>query len=171
MKVIEKSVNDLIPYENNPRENDGAVDAVSKSIEQFGFKVPIVIDSDNVIVAGHTRLKAAKKLGLKTVPVVVADDLSPEQVKAFRLADNKVHDISIWDNKKLLEELEDLEGSDLFTGFELGGLFDDTLDENDSSVIENNEAGVVYEVVFKSMKREVIERMIDTWSEVSGNEV
>lgn len=99
---------DLKPYEKNPRKNDSAVDAVANSIEQFGFKVPIVIDSDNIIVCGHTRYKAAQKLGLESVPCVVADDLSPEQIKAFRLADNKVAELSSWDFRGLEFELGEL---------------------------------------------------------------
>ena len=82
-------ISKLKEYENNPRHNENAVEAVAESIKQFGFKVPIIIDKDNIIVAGHTRKKAAIKLGLKTVPCIIADDLTPEQVKAFRLADNK----------------------------------------------------------------------------------
>lgn len=95
----------LKPYENNPRFNDKAVDAVAKSIENFGFKVPIVVDKHNVIVTGHTRLKAAQKLGLAQVPVIVADDLTPEKIKAFRLADNKVAELAEWDFQKLEQEL------------------------------------------------------------------
>ena len=86
MKVIEVDVNKLIPYTNNPRKNDRAVDPVANSIREFGFKVPIVIDKENNVVCGHTRLKAAKKLGMKAVPCIIADDLSEEQVRAFRLA-------------------------------------------------------------------------------------
>ena len=86
-KVTYMDTDSLIPYANNPRLNDNAVDAVAASIKEFGFKVPIVVDGENVIINGHTRLKAAHKLGLKQVPVIVADDLTPEQVKAFRLAD------------------------------------------------------------------------------------
>ena len=87
MQIIEMPTGDLIPYENNPRNNAPAVKAVAESIQAFGFKVPIVIDKDNVIVCGHTRLMAALRLGLDTVPCVRADDLTDEQVKAFRLAD------------------------------------------------------------------------------------
>ena len=90
MQIVEKKIEEIKPYEKNPRKNDGAVDAVANSIEQFGFRVPVVIDKDNVIVCGHTRYKAAKKLGLDTVPCVIADDLTEEQIKAYRLADNKV---------------------------------------------------------------------------------
>lgn len=105
MNVKEISIADLKPYENNPRKNDSAVDAVAKSIEQFGFKVPIVIDSENVIVCGHTRLKAAQMLGLEKIPCVIADDLTPEQAKAFRLVDNKTAEFATWDFEKLDEEL------------------------------------------------------------------
>ncbi len=90
MKIEYKKIDDLKPYENNPRFNDDAVEYVANSIKEFGFKVPIVIDKDNVIVAGHTRYKASMELGLEEVPCIVADDLTDEQVKAFRLADNKV---------------------------------------------------------------------------------
>lgn len=108
MNIIEKNISELKEYENNPRHNDGAVDAVAESIKQFGFKVPIIIDSDGIIIAGHTRLKAAKSLGLKTVPCIIADDLTPEQVKAFRLADNKVGELAEWDFDALEAELFEL---------------------------------------------------------------
>lgn len=101
-------INLLIPYENNPRNNDKAVEAVANSIKEFGFKVPIIIDKNNVIVAGHTRLKAAKKLGLTDVPVIIADDLNDDQIKAFRLADNKVSEIATWNDDLLLEELKSI---------------------------------------------------------------
>ena len=90
MKIIEMQLKDLRPYERNPRRNDSSVDAVAESIKEFGFNVPIVIDKDNIIVCGHTRFKAAKKLKLKSVPCVIKDDLTEEQIKAYRLADNKV---------------------------------------------------------------------------------
>lgn len=105
-KVTYMDTDSLIPYANNPRLNDNAVDAVAASIKEFGFKVPIVVDGENVIINGHTRLKAAHKLGLKQVPVIVADDLTPEQVKAFRLADNKTGELAEWDMDKLDIELE-----------------------------------------------------------------
>lgn len=113
MNIIEKKLKELKEYENNPRHNEGAVDAVAASIKEFGFKVPIVIDADGVIIAGHTRKKAAEKLGLKTVPCIVADDLSPEQIKAFRLADNKTGELAGWDFEKLEEELADLAAMDM----------------------------------------------------------
>lgn len=108
MDIINKSINDVKPYEKNPRKNDSAVKYVAESIKQFGFKVPIVIDKDGIIVAGHTRFKAAKKLHLKEVPCVVADDLSEEQVKAFRLADNKVAEKAVWDFDLVDEEINDI---------------------------------------------------------------
>ena len=104
MNIIEVEVSKLINYENNPRLNEGAVDAVAESIKQFGFKVPIVVDKDYVIVAGHTRRKAAEKLGLEKVPCIIADDLTPEQIKAFRLVDNKTSEFAEWDFEKLEEE-------------------------------------------------------------------
>ena len=110
MTVKEFKIEDLKPYENNPRYNDTAVEYVANSINEFGFKVPIVVDKNNVIVAGHTRLKAAEKLGLKTVPCIVADDLTPEQVQAFRLADNKTAEIAEWDFDLLARELDELNG-------------------------------------------------------------
>ena len=116
MKIIMKDVADLIPYINNPRKNDDAVDMVASSINNFGFKVPIVIDGNNEIVSGHTRLKAAKKLGLEKVPCIVADDLSEQQIKAFRIADNKVSELAVWDNDLLKIELDGLQ--DVFTGFD-----------------------------------------------------
>lgn len=108
-RIVQMDIEKLKPYENNPRFNEKAVDAVAKSIENFGFKVPIVIDKFNVIVAGHTRLKAAQKLNLAQVPVIVADDLTEEQIKAFRLADNKVSELAEWDFAKLEEELKNID--------------------------------------------------------------
>ena len=108
MKIVNKKIEDIKPYKNNPRINDHAVEAVANSIKEFGFKVPIVIDKNNEIIAGHTRLLASKNLKLKQVPCVIADDLTPEQAKAFRLADNKVAEAALWDEELLAIELEDL---------------------------------------------------------------
>lgn len=102
-------IGDVVPYEKNPRLNDQAVDAVANSIREFGFKVPIVVDSKGVVVSGHTRLKAAKTLGLAEVPVIVADDLDDTKIKAFRLADNKVAELADWDESLLIKELEELD--------------------------------------------------------------
>lgn len=120
MKITMVAVGELNPYANNPRNNDGAVDAVAESIREFGFKVPIIIDKNKEIVAGHTRLKAAKKLGLKEVPVIIAADLTPAQIKAFRLADNKVAELADWDMEALAEELGGLSDIDMEAfGFDL----------------------------------------------------
>lgn len=122
IKIEEWPVERLRPYENNPRKNDDAVGAVAASIREFGFKVPIIVDKNGVIVAGHTRLKAAKMLGLAAVPVVVADDLTPEQVRAFRLADNKTSELAGWDFQKMREELLEIQDIDMM---EFGFMIDD----------------------------------------------
>lgn len=108
MKVENKPIDSIKPYENNPRDNDDAINAVANSLHEFGWQQPIVVDKDNVIIAGHTRYKAAQSLGLKEVPVVVASNLSDQQVKAYRLADNKTAELADWDTKKLDEELQDI---------------------------------------------------------------
>ena len=125
-KVTYMDVDSLIPYANNPRLSDNAVDAVAASIKEFGFKVPTVVDGENVIINGHTRLKAAHKLGLKQVPVIVADDLTPEQVKAFRLADNKTSELATWDFDKLEIEIDGIE--DIYMG-EFGFICEDAIDD------------------------------------------
>ena len=104
------------PYDKNPRLNDDAVEVVAKSIREFGFRQPIVVDEDGVVIIGHTRLKAAKSLGLSEVPVHVARGLSPEQVKALRIADNKTAEIAEWNLELLPIELAELQGMD----FDLG---------------------------------------------------
>lgn len=131
MNIVQKKINEIKPYEKNPRKNDEAVEYVANSIKEFGFKVPIVIDKDGVIIAGHTRYKASKKLGLKEVPCIVADDLTEEQVKAFRLADNKVGEVAEWDMTLLGEELlgiEDLDMSEF--GFEMFEEIEEPEDED-----------------------------------------
>lgn len=133
--IVYKKVDELIPYENNPRKNDDAVDKVALSILAFGFRVPLVIDKNNVVVTGHTRLKSAKKLGMTEVPCLVADDLTEEQIKAFRLADNKVSEFSEWDEDKLMKELESLGDIDMsLYGFEFP---DDDEDGEDDTYSDN----------------------------------
>lgn len=112
MKVQNVSIDSIKPYERNPRKNESAIEKVANSIKEFGFKQPIVVDANGVIVAGHTRWKAAKKLGMTEVPVVYANDLTPEQVKAYRLADNKTAEFAEWDAEMLGQELEDLYNAD-----------------------------------------------------------
>ena len=133
MKIINKKINELIPYENNPRYNDEAVEYVAKSIKEFGFKVPIIVDKNNVIVAGHTRYKASLELGLDEVPTIVADDLTDEQVKAFRLADNKVSEKASWNFELLDEELEDLNIDMSEFGFDNIDLEEHEIERNDLS--------------------------------------
>lgn len=108
MNIITKKLKELRPYKNNPRRNDAAVQFVMKSIQEFGYLVPIVIDKNDEIVAGHTRYKALKKLGIQQVPCVVADELTEEQIKAFRIADNSVSGIAEWDITKLAVEMSDI---------------------------------------------------------------
>lgn len=120
MKITTKKIAELKEYEENPRIIEGSIEAVANSIKAFGFSVPIVIDKDGVIIAGHTRFAAAKRLGMKEVPCYVAEDLDEEKARLFRIVDNKVSELSIWDNSKLSEELLDLSGEidmELF-GFE-----------------------------------------------------
>lgn len=116
MNILEIEIDKIKPYEKNPRKNDAAVNGVAESIKQFGFQQPIVIDKNDVIVVGHTRYRAAKKLGLKTVPCVRADGLTKAQVKAYRIADNKLNELSTWDFDVLGEELESFDFD--FTPFE-----------------------------------------------------
>jgi ParB-like chromosome segregation protein Spo0J len=108
MKITKMELEKLKPYEKNPRINAEAVPQVAKSIQEFGFQQPIVVDKDYTIIVGHTRYLAAKSLELKFVPVVVASDLSPEKVKAYRLMDNRTHERSKWDNNLLIFEINDL---------------------------------------------------------------
>lgn len=118
MNIKELSISQLHEYDNNPRNNDGAVDAVAASIREFGFKVPVIVDGDNVIVAGHTRVKAARKLGMSAIPCIIADDLTPEQIKAFRLADNKVGELAGWEIEKLGKELSEIDMDMSVFGFD-----------------------------------------------------
>ena len=145
VQIKEINIGDLIPYEKNPRKNEGAIEYVKNSIEQFGFRVPIVIDKNNVIVCGHTRYVAAKQLGLKKVPCVIADDLTDEQIAAYRLADNKVAEFSDWDMPLLNEELDKLLDFDM-SAF---GFFDDEDEEE-----EEREEEIIPEVEFTEVLEE-----------------
>lgn len=135
MEVETIEIDKLKPYENNPRNNDAAVKYVANSIKNFGFKVPIVIDKNCLIIAGHTRYKAAVVLGLSSVPCIIADDLSKEQVKAFRLADNKVSEIAEWDLELLNDELKILNELD----FDMEQFnFDTSIDFDNIEASENS---------------------------------
>lgn len=167
MQIVNMSIDDIKPYIKNPRYNKNAIGEVAKSIKSYGFNVPIVVDKDHVIITGHTRYEASKQLGLKTVPVYVATHLSPKQVRAYRIADNKTADFSIWDNKLLLEELTDL--GDIFTGFTFDEMEDlKLLDEKDNSIIQDNEFGNIYEVVFKSEDEAKIDKIQKIWEEMDN---
>jgi len=133
MQIINKPIGELKPYENNPRINDKAVDAVAASIKEFGFKQPCVIDTENVLICGHTRLKAAQKLGLSEIPCILADDLTDDQIKAFRLADNKTAELAEWDFSLLDVELADidLDMSEFGFDFEIEGIGSDEIIEDD----------------------------------------
>ena len=138
LQIQEVDIGLVKPYDNNPRQNDNAVEKVAKSIKEYGFRNPIIVDGDNVIIAGHTRLRAAKSLGLTKVPVVVVTDLSPEKVKAFRLDDNKTAEFAEWDLAKLGEEFSALQEG----GFDLGELAfsQKEIDEAFKSIKDDEEA-------------------------------
>ena len=127
MEIEWIAVDEVIPYENNPRKNEASIDKVAASIKEFGFKQPIVIDKNGIIVVGHTRLEAAKQLGWEKVPCIRANDLTDEQAKAYRLADNKVGESSEWEFNLLGEELGSIFEIDMSEfGFEeitLGGVW------------------------------------------------
>lgn len=125
-------IDDIKPYKNNPRLNEDAIPYVMNSIKEFGFKNPIILDKNNVIVAGHTRLESAKRLDMKEVPVIYADDLTEEQVRAFRLADNKVAEKSMWDYTKLDEELDSILDIDM-------SMFDFDINTDDLELDYDNE--------------------------------
>lgn len=135
MNIQNISIGSLIPYARNPRKNEGAILKVMASIKEFGFRVPIIIDRNNVIVAGHTRYLAAQKLGLDEIPVTIADELTDIQIKAFRLADNKVAEFSRWDEELLKLEFEDLknEGFDI----DLTGFYQEEIDNLNNSAEES----------------------------------
>lgn len=128
-EIVYKSLDEIKEYENNPRQNDEAVEYVANSIKEFGFRNPIILDKDNVIIAGHTRYKASQQLKLKEVPCIYANDLTKEQVKAFRLADNRVGEIAEWDDDLLkieLDDILDIDMSDLgFDDIDLEEVYDE----------------------------------------------
>lgn len=162
MQVLNIEIDKIKPYEKNPRKNDEAVENVMNSIKEFGFKVPIVINKNNVIVAGHTRYKASKKLKLKEVPCIIADDLTDEQIKAFRLADNKVSEKAEWDFDLLMQELDDIKTIDMDDfGFldNNESYLDDLLDEELGAKKDNNEFSMTF--VFDINDKEDVDEFID----------
>lgn len=190
IKIEEVNLDDLKVYGNNPRINDNAIKYVTNSIKKFGFLVPIVIDKNNVIVCGHTRYLASKELNLKNVPCIRAESLTDKQVKAFRIADNKIHEKSNWDNDLLKEELTELQdfGFDLedlgFLNFELDYILSDNtenfindLEENDfkdnnllneffsmTFVFPKNKEELIKDYVSKNGKEIVVNKII-SWAE------
>ena len=109
MEIIYKNINELKKYEKNPRNNQNSIVEVAKSLKEFGFKVPIIIDENNVIICGHTRYEASKLLSINKIPCIIANDLTEEQIRAFRIVDNKVSEFSQWDYEKLKEELKKID--------------------------------------------------------------
>lgn len=160
MKIENWNINDVKPYENNPRKNDEAVEYVANSIREFGFQQPLVVDSDGVIVVGHTRYKAARQLGLEEIPVIVADELTDNQIEAYRLADNKVSEFAEWDFTKLNEELENIDWLDVDMtdfGFYLDNI-KATLDEfeEDAAVEEEVEGDIPFTDYIDEEKQYVV---------------
>ena len=149
MDIAIRALDEIKPYEKNPRNNKDAVKYVANSIKEFGFKVPIVIDSEGVIVAGHTRYKAAKKLKLDEVPCIVADDLTEDQIRAFRIADNKVSEIAEWDFELLEGEMEMLD----FDMTDFGFLEEDDEEPQEEPAKEREDLsgkiGETYEVIIE----------------------
>ena len=173
MKIEERKLADLKPYEKNPRKNDTAVQAVANSIKEFGFNVPIVVDRNDVIIAGHTRYKAAQKLGLAKVPTIKVDNLTPEQVKAFRLADNKAGEIAEWDLDILAEELKEITDLDMEDfGFDMSAFgdaepMDEEVDDFEEDVESRCKPGDLWQlgnhrlICGDSTDMGVVERLMD----------
>lgn len=149
LEIIYKRIDELKAYEKNPRRNDDAVAYVANSIHEFGFKVPVVIDEHNTIVCGHTRVKAAAKLGMGEVPCVLADDLTPAQIKAYRLADNKVGELAMWEWDLLSDEMEEIDelGIDMS---DFGFLsFEDEEEPEEAPKDLSDDVKEVYEVIIE----------------------
>ena len=175
MKIQDLDIKSIKAYSKNPRKNDAAVDAVAASIREFGWKQPLVIDPTTMeIVAGHTRYKAAKKLGCKTVPCVMADDLTAEQIKAYRLADNKTAELAEWDFDLLGDELGGIEDIDMAEfGFDLSAISDDDevtedqvpeLDEESETIVKPGDIWQLGEhrlMCGDSTDKETVERLMD----------
>ncbi len=135
MQIVQKKLSEIKPYPGNPRINDYAVNAVANSIREFGFRNPLIIDRNHIIVAGHTRYAAAKKLNLTEVPCVIADDLTDEQIKAYRIADNSTAELSEWDDDLLKMELDGLD----FDMSDFGLFIDETLSEGKARTSEKSD--------------------------------
>lgn len=171
MEIVMKRLDELKPYGKNPRKNDAAVPKVMESIKKFGFKVPLVISKDGEIITGHTRFKASQKLGLESVPCVIADDLTDKQIKAYRLADNKVSEFSVWDYDLLGSELTELENMDFVMddfGFsmdlsELEEFEDDDDEDEEEKPRKEHGYSIVYELTFNNEEEQ------EEWYDILGN--
>lgn len=165
MNIVMKKLADIQPYEKNPRKNDDAVKYVMESIRQFGFKVPIVVDKDGVIVAGHTRYKASRKLHIEEVPCIIADDLSDEQIRAYRLADNKVGELAEWDFDLLEGEFENIVDIDMTDfGFSFDGEEAVESDEgnfNESDFKYENQYGVTVILESEQEQEECYNKLVE----------
>ncbi len=176
LKIEYKPISEVIPYERNPRQNDDAVQYVMESIKEFGFINPILLDGNGTIMAGHTRLKAAKELGMTEVPVVYVDELNEEQVKAFRLADNKTAEFASWDEGLLEQELADILDLDmsLFGFGEESSLGDDLLDDTYTMAVNipqyeiTGDCPTIADMLDEDKSRELIEEIEQ--SEVTDEE-
>lgn len=177
-KIVYQAVDDLIPYVNNPRNNDAAVDAVANSIEEFGFKVPVVVDEDNIIVAGHTRIKAAGKLGMDEVPTIIARNLTDDQIKAFRLADNRTGELAEWDFDGLVAELDDVNMNMEAFGFgenledvDLSGVFEDYYSDDEGN--DSDESSLKWEdkrVALDDNDIEILDNLYYKWMDASNGQ-
>ena len=158
MTVQEMRLDQIKPYRNNPRKNDEAVQAVANSIREFGFKQPIVVDADGVIIVGHTRYKAAQELGLETVPVLVADDLSDDKVKAYRLADNKTNELAECDLSALETELAQIDMD--MSGFGFDSIIQyDSNDDSDKDIEFQEKLQVIVELQTDQEAEELFTRL------------
>jgi len=158
MKIEIADINSIKPYENNPRKlSDKAIETVAMSLKEYGFRQPIVVDKDRIIVVGHTRFRASKKLGFKEVPITIADNLNPEQINAYRIADNRTSEESEWDNELLKMELKELDLKDF--NLELTGFNEDQL----NSLLFDEKEGLTDEDAVPELPEEPISKLGDIW--------
>lgn len=158
MNIVEKRLDEIRPYANNPRKNDEAVEAVANSIREFGWKQPIAVDADGVIIVGHTRYKAAQMLGLETVPVLVADDLSDDKARAYRLADNKTNELAEWDLSALEMELAQIDMDMSEFGFDSIIQYDSN-DDSDKDIEFQEKLQVIVELQTDQEAEELFTRL------------
>ena len=158
MKIEIADINSIKPYENNPRKlSDKAIETVAMSLKEYGFRQPIVVDKDRIIVVGHTRFRASKKLGFKEVPITIADNLTPEQINAYRIADNRTSEESEWDNELLKMELKELDLKDF--NLELTGFNEDQLND----LLFDEKQGLTDEDAVPETPEEPITKLGDIW--------